>query len=415
MTERTDVLVIGAGVIGVACALELARRGTSVAVVDRGPTGHGCSYGNAGWLTPSLATPLPAPGMLFTSLRYLLDSESPLRIQPSASPALARWLFRFLRSTSRRQFERSTAALMEVSKYSLEAYDSLSRELPEPFGFTRRGLLMIGLTGPGVAACREEQHLAARHGIPGTLLDPAGVRALEPAVTGAVAGGVHFTSDGHLEPLEVVEAMAREAARLGVRFRSDVDVFDLSVTSGRVDAALTTRGPIRADRYVLAAGAWSKELARRLGLRLPILGGKGYAVTVETPPRIPLVPIKVVEKRIAITPREGSLRLAGTLELVDGDLSISPRRVDAIVRGSREILTLPDPLPVGEVWRGLRPCTPDGMPVIGFPRAYPNLLVATGHQMLGLHTAPGTARLAADLLLGTPPTFDPTPFRFDRF
>jgi len=127
------------------------------------------------------------------------------------------------------------------------------------------------------------------------------------------------------------------------------------------------------------------------------------------------VPIKVIERRIAITPRNGSVRLAGTLELVDGDESITARRVDAIVRGSRTVLDVPERPEIVEIWRGLRPCTPDGLPVIGFAPPFENLVVATGHQMCGLHTAPGTGRLVADLLTGAPPTFDPAPFRADRF
>jgi D-amino-acid dehydrogenase len=415
MSERGDVLILGGGIVGVASALELARRGVAVTVLDRGAIGHGCSYANAGWLTPSVATPLPAPGMLLQCLRWMLDPESPLHIKPSFSPSLAAWLFRFLRSMNARDFHSGASALMDLSKYSLEVYESLARELPDDFGFRRRGLLIVGQTEAGVASARKEAELALSHGIPAEPLDEEGIRAREPAITGRVRGGVHFTGEAHVEPYALVRAMTAEAARRGARFVRDAEAYRFETAGQGIEGVLTTRGRFTADRYVLAVGSWSKSVARLLSLRLPVLGGKGYAVIVPPPDPMPRIPIKIVERRIAITPREDSLRLAGTLEVVDGDEGISPRRVDAIVRGSREILNIPERPEIREVWRGLRPCTPDGMPVIGFPRAWRNLLVATGHQMTGLHTAPGTARLVADLLTGAPPAFDPAPFRADRF
>ena len=153
----------------------------------------------------------------------------------------------------------------------------------------------------------------------------------------------------------------------------------------------------------------------RLGINVPILGGKGYAIIVPKLDLMPSVPIMIVERKIAITPRKDSLRLAGTLELVNRDEGITSRRVDAILNGSRALLNVPANPEIREVWRGLRPCTPDGVPIIGYPKRYSNLLVVTGHQMLGLQSAPGTGRLAADLVLGAQPAFDPRPFRATRF
>jgi D-amino-acid dehydrogenase len=415
MSSRSDILIIGGGVIGAACALELATRGAGVTLVERGEIGRGCSYGNAGWLTPSLATPLPAPGMLLTCLKWMADPESPLYIHPRPSLDLARWLLRFARSMNGADFERGSRALIALSKWSLEAYERMSRELPDSFGFERRGLLMLGLTGAGVASAQRELELAGRHGLAGTPLDADAVRALEPAITGRVAGGVHFTGEGHLEPLAAVRAMTAEAERRGARVLQGCEVFGADVAGSRLEGLRTTRGRLTADRYVLAAGSWSKGLAAGLRLRLPVLGGKGYAIVVPPTDPMPHLPIKVTELRVAITPRQGSLRLAGTLEVVDGDESISPRRVEAIVRGARQVLSVPAEPEIVEVWRGLRPCTPDGMPVIGFARSPSNLLVATGHQMCGVHTAPATGRLAADLLTGEAPLFDPAPFRADRF
>lgn len=409
------VAIVGAGAIGAATALDLARRGVRVTVLDRGAVGHGCSYGNAGWLTPSLSTPLPAPGVLTTSLRWLLDPDSPLYIKPSPHPSWFRWMARFALSTSKTQFEAGTRALTELSKFSLDAYANLDRELPGSFGFSPTGLLMIAQSPASLAVARHEAEAVQRRGIAARVLDADGVRAVEPAVRGEVAGGVLFPDEAHCEPLAAVEAMARAARSAGATIEAGVEVFGFTTNGSRVAALRTSRGEVAADRFVLATGSWSKDLGRMLGLRIPVLGGKGYAVIVRSVDPAPRMAVKVLDRRIAITPRAGSTRLAGTLELVDGDESVTTRRVEAIVRGSRTVLNIPEPPEIVEVWRGLRPCTPDGLPMIGFSPRHDNLVLATGHQMCGLHTAPATGRLVADLLTGSPPSFDPTPFRVDRF
>lgn len=409
------VAIVGAGVIGAATALDLARRGAEVVVLDRGAVGHGCSYGNAGWLTPCFATPLPAPGVLTQGLRFMLDGESPFYARPSVRPEWLRWIARFAASTTSAAHERGTAALAALSRWSLDAWHALDRESPADFGFAQRGLLLVAETEAGLSHAIDEAKRMERHGTAWDRLDAKGVRDLEPAIRGAVAGGIFFRQEAHCEPLGSVLALARAAESAGARFRPETEVYGFESRGDRVAALRTTRGRVEADAFVLAAGAWSKDLAKRAGLRVPLLGGKGYSVTVPAFDPPPTRPIKIVERRIAITPRLGSVRLGGTLELVDGDEGISPRRVEAIVKGTRRLLAVPDPAEIVELWRGLRPCTPDGLPVIGVAPRLPNLLVATGHQMCGLHTAPATGRLAADLLLGETPTFDPAPFRAGRF
>jgi D-amino-acid dehydrogenase len=412
---KPEILIIGAGVIGAATAYELSLRGARVTVIDRGEPGLGCSYGNAGWITPCFALPLPMPGMFFKSLKWLSDPTSPLYIQPKPSLLLARWLWRFLRSMNAPLMQQSVSALTEISKYSLDAYARLDQEFGGSLGFERKGLLLVGEKQAGVQAAIEEMKLVAPHGISGKLLDERQVRELEPALVGPLRGGVYFPDEAHAEPLAVVCSLVEAATRLGARFLPRTEVFDFYEERGRITGVRTTRGDLRADQYVLATGSWSVPIARQLKLNVPILGGKGYAIIVTKPDPMPRIPLMILDRKIAITPRKDSLRLAGTLELVDRDESITPRRVDAILQGSKAMLNLPADPEIREVWRGLRPCTPDGVPIIGYPKRLSNLLVLTGHQMLGLQSAPGTGRLAADLLLGVKPAFDPHPFRATRF
>lgn len=418
MNKKTDVLVIGGGVIGMSLAYELSSRGAQVTVIDKGEPGFGCSYGNAGWITPCFAMPLPMPGMFIKAIGWLLDPESPLYIKPAADPVLFRWLTHFMLAMNNTLMQQSIASLVDVSKYSLDSYKALAEKFPE-VRFEQKGLLMVGQSQDGVDAAVEEMELVAKHGVPGKYMTAEEVKKFEPSLTGKIQGGVYFPEEAHAEPLQIVKALAEGARRNGATIISGCEVFDYIVEAGakgnRIAGIRTTRGTLTADEYVLATGSWSTRIGKQLKLSIPILGGKGYAIIAPPLETQPKVPMMLVEKKIAVTPRDGSIRIAGTLELVNMDEGITPRRVDAIVKGARQFMTLPQNLEVKELWRGLRPCTPDGVPLIGRPARYSNLTLNTGHQMLGLQSAPGCARLAADIVLGAKPAFDPHPFRADRF
>lgn len=400
---------------GASLALDLARRGVKVKVIDKRGIGHGCSYGNAGWITPCFAMPLPMPGMFFKSIGWLLDPESPLYIKPEPSILLMRWLWSFMRAMNQKQMLSAISALTAVSKFSLQSYADLDKEFPGAFGYSQKGLLMVGSTSGGVAAAEEERRLVADQGIPGKSMTVEEIRALEPALVGALKGGVYFPAEAHGEPLAIVNTLADAAKKLGVEFLTQTEFLHFTWSGSSIRSVVTTRGEYFADKFVLAAGSWSERISHELPLRIPILGGKGYALIIPKYAQMPQIPTMLVEKKIALTPRADSLRVAGTLELVNQDFSVTERRVQAIEKGAREYISLPSPLAVRELWRGLRPCTPDGVPLVGMSKKVPNLCLLTGHQMLGLQSAPGTARLAAESILGLSPSFDPKPFDPDRF
>lgn len=397
MGANKDVIVIGGGIIGLSTAVELVEKGVQVTVLEKDQIGHGCSYGNAGWITPCFALPLPMPGLFLKSLKWLMNPESPLYIKPSIDPLLARWMTRFLLSMNWKQARAATEALVELSKVSLELYQKLASEYPE-IGFEKKGLLMVAQSKDGARAAHNEMDLVSQYNIPGKALSPDEIRQMEPSLTGHLEGGVYFSAEAHAEPLKVVQALAKKAQKLGVQILQNTSVTELKVSKGKIQSLLCSSGEMRAESYVLATGSWSTQIARQVGLNVPILGGKGYAMIVpplEVQPRHPML---LIEKKVAITPREGSLRIAGTLELVNQDFSITDRRVQAMIRGTREFLEIPQDLKVQELWRGLRPCTPDGVPMIGFSRKISNLALACGHQMLGLQAGFGTGKLLADLM-----------------
>lgn len=397
-----------------ASAVELARRGANVTVLERDRIGHGCSYGNAGWLTPSQAVPLANPSMLLKSFKWMLDPESPLYIQPRPDPTFIRWLLEFLLSARKGKFERGAAALVELCRVSVDMWEEIARRSTEPFGFERHGLLAVYENPASLDAATRGVELVSRSGVRARLWTADEVRQREPAVIGPQIGAWFYPDDAHCEPYGAVRALEAEARALGVRILEGTEVYRVSNGSGPRQLT-TTSGVATAQQVVVATGAWSEGLGKMLGLRLPVIGAKGYSILLPPATPHPTRSIYLIERKIAVNPHRDALRIAGTLELVRNDFSINARRVDVILRGAKGMLNIGDAPAVSEVWRGLRPVTPDGMPVIGRARGRGDVWLATGHQMAGLKTAPGSGLLLAQLMAGETPRFDPAPFRADRF
>jgi D-amino-acid dehydrogenase len=410
-----DVVVIGGGVVGVSCARELAMRGAKVTVLERDRVGYGCSFGNAGWLTPSLAAPLANPAMLMKSFRWMFDPESPLYIQPRFDAAYLRWLAEFLLASRTAKYERGTASLVELCRVSVDLWEELSKRSAVPFGFERHGLLTVYEKADSLDHAKGSIDLVARSGIRAESWSADEVREREPAVVGSQVGGYFFPDDAHCEPYAAVRAMAAEAEAAGATFVEGAEVFGISGTGAAPRVLKTTRGEVKAERLVVATGPWSEQLGAMLDLRIPVLGAKGYSLLLPRANPHPTRSIYLIERKVAVNPHADALRIAGTLELVRNDFSINQRRVDVILRGAKAMLNLGDAPAARETWRGLRPCTPDGMPLIGRARGGCPVWLATGHQMAGLKTAPGTAVLLAQLMSGETPRFDPEPFRADRY
>lgn len=411
---RADVAIVGAGVIGLACALELARRGKRVLVVDRGEAGCGASFGNAGWLTPSLAFPLAQPGYAFKALKWMMDPESPFYIRPSLDPALLRWVSIFAFSSRRSKFAVNAPALVGLCRWSTDAWEAIAAAPGPDFGFARRGLLVVLETPHGVETARKAAAYVETLGIPHELWDSDRVRSEEPIVTGNQIGGILYTRDAHCVPNLAVARLRHEAEKLGVQVLENREVTGATIARGRISALRTPQGEIEADEFILAAGYWSADLGRELGLRLPMRAAKGYSLQFARGAVHPTRSISLGERKVTVTPHAERLRLAGTLEIVGNDSSINERRVNAIERGARGLLTLPSERAEAKPWAGLRPCLADGMPAIGPSPKHRNLWLAVGHQMTGLKCAPGTARLLAELMAGEKPTFDPRPFAPER-
>ena len=415
-SDAREIAVIGGGVIGVSAAYYLARQGFGVTLIEAGRGRSGASYGNAGLLLASHIVPLAAPGVLGQGLRWLLDASSPFYIQPRLSLSLASWLWRFRAACREERARRAMPVLRELLEKSLALYRELAGEAGLAFGLAQAGLAKLFLTGAAYRQAEEEARLMRAHGLEARLLSFPELRDLGLVLNAAVIGGLYLPGDAHLVPARFVEAMIEACRALGVDVGFETEVIGFETAGDRVIQVLTMRGPIRPDQVVLSAGAWSPALARDLGLRLPIQPAKGYSLTYEGTSLKAALPVLLSEARVAVTPlSEGRVRLAGTLEMTGTDLSVNRRRLEAIAAAVREYMPGLDGLTLTEIWRGPRPLTPDGLPLIGRPQKYANLILACGHNTIGMALGPITGKLVAELAAGQSPSLDLSPLHPDRF
>jgi len=412
-----SVVIIGGGAIGLASAFFLRQRGDfSITVIDQGPIGDGCSYGNAGFISPSHVVPLAAPGVIGKGLRWLLNPESPFYIRPRWDPELFRWLWLFRRSATEAHVTRSAPVLQALLERSRELTARL-QEVVGDFEFRRDGLLMPYQSEEGRHECEQLAREAERLGMAHEWI-PAERLAELTGTEVRAEGGLFFPGDAHLRPDRFTAALHRYLEQQGVRFLPETPVTELERRGGQVTGVRTPDGVLSADQVVVAAGAWSARLVRAVGYRLPLQPAKGYSLTFTPPPEgMPRRPLLLTETKVAVTPFREAFRLAGTLELSGLELSIRDRRVEAIYRAAGRYLPALR-LPAreqAELWAGLRPCTPDGLPVVDRVPGTENLWLATGHAMLGISLAAVTGELVAALISGAEPPVDPTPLRADRW
>jgi D-amino-acid dehydrogenase len=413
-----SVAIVGGGVVGLCVAWYARQAGFEVTIVERGgPAGDSCSMGNAGMVVPSHFVPMAAPGMIATGMRAIGNRRGAVYVKPRLDAAFLRWSWLFGRSATHAHVERTAPILRDLALFSRRCYEELADARANDFGLVRNGLVILCRTEHGL----EEEIATAKHaerlGLPVEVLDRDGLAKLEPGMRTSAIGGVFYPQDCHLAPQRLVAGLSRDLASAGVRFAWNAAATDWRVEGTRVVALDTSQGPVTADEYVLAAGSWSPQAVRGLNLRLPVEAGKGYSLTLERAPHLPRVCALLIESRLAVTPMGDALRVAGTLEMGGLDEGIDPARVRQIVEALP--LYYPDYSPRDfdglTPWRGLRPCTPDGLPYVGRVRRYANFSVATGHGMMGLSLAPATGRLIAETLTGRPTSLPLDAFAPERF
>ncbi|KAB8172291.1 FAD-dependent oxidoreductase [Lysobacter maris] len=416
MTQHEDVVIVGAGVIGLASALALLESGRGATVIDAGRIGGGSSHGNCGTITPSHAPPLAAPGMVATALKWMFTPDAPLYVKPGINPLLWRWLLHFAARCNERDWRASAAAkgaMLNDSRARIEDWVSrfgLQCEFQpsgEDYVFRDPRELEHGL---------REVELLRELGVPVEVLDGAAYETMEPALKPGIAGAIRFDGDASLRPDRYVAELARAVRERGGTIREHCEVS--AIEAGRRVRVETAQGAVQARDVVVATGAWSPQRADAFGvpmLKRVLQPGKGYSITYSRPARVPRRPLVLHERSVCVTVWDQGFRLGSTMEFSGYDTSLNPRRLAALERGAAEYLHDPVGPQVQERWYGWRPMSRDDVPVIGAVPGRDGLWLATGHGMMGVSMSAATAQLLADLMAGRTPALDPAPFRMERF
>lgn len=412
MEQREDVVVVGAGVIGLSCALALLEAGRGVRVIDAGRIGGGSSHGNCGTITPSHAPPLAAPGVVLRALRWMLTPDAPLYVPPRLDPMLWRWLWRFAGRCNLRDWRvsaRAKAALLGDSRARLGEW--IARHSID-CGFVESGEDYVFRDARAFSHGQQELPLLRELGIHVDVVEGPRYEALEPAMKPGVAGAIRFSGDAMLRPDRYLSELARLVRQHGGTIDEHRPL--LGMDAGRGGPVLrTAAGDLHARHAVIAAGAWSPRLARAIAL--PALAramqpGKGYSITYSKPALVPRRPLVLRERAVCVTAWGDAFRLGSTMEFSGFDERLNTRRLAALERGAAEYLHQPVGTQVRERWYGWRPMSCDDIPIIGAVPGRDGVWLATGHGMMGMGMSAGTGQLVADLLGGRAPAIDPAPY-----
>ena len=392
------VVIVGAGIIGLCTAWSLRQRGCEVALVTAGQPGQGASSVNAGWIVPALSGPVPGPGVLSGSLRWMLNPASPFYVRPRPSPSFLRWLLAFRAHCNKRDYLAGRDAIAALNRDTLRLYERFEADGLVAPG-ERTGLVMA------FQSQRDHDHELAgldwleRFDFERPILGRP--EEFEPALGDRVTAAFLLPGERNVNPAAVGAALVKHLLADGVEIRTAEAVQAIEVGSGGRITIRLGAGVMTADAAVVAAGAWTPRLVANLGARLPVIAGKGYALDFSPAPVALRQSLYLHEDRVALSPYEGRLRLSGTMELTGLDESISRRRTAAIARaGSGALRDWPKTAEPARIVSGLRPLTPDGLPVIGRLVNTPSVYVATGHSMLGMTLGPATGAALAGLIAG---------------
>jgi D-amino-acid dehydrogenase len=417
------IVIIGGGIIGLFTAYYLAEEGFEITIIEKTDGSEGCSTGNAGMVVPSHIIPLAAPGMIEKGLRWMFDAQSPFYVKPRLDWNLLKWGIHFYKAANQKQVEKAKIALRDISLFSKAQYQQLAQKGAFSFGFEEKGLLMLCKTEKLFEEEVETAHQATEIGIKGEILTKIQVHELEAETKPNVVGGVLYPGDAHLYPNILVEELKHYLKYKNVKFEYNSEFTDFEKNSESISKVIYSKSgenkQINCDELIIATGSWSQNIAEKLKTNMPMQAGKGYSVTK---PQIQgkkiNIPSILLEARVAVTPFDSKkIRFGGTMEIGGINNTIDMNRMKGIVKSVPEFypeyqLEMPQK---EDIWFGLRPCSPDGLPYISRSTKYKNLTFATGHAMMGLSLAPGTGKLVAEIIAGQKPSVDLGLFGVERF
>ncbi|MCF0072121.1 FAD-binding oxidoreductase [Dyadobacter sp. CY261] len=398
-TKKGSAVIIGGGITGLASAYYMLKSGWKVTLLDKGDLFDNCSIGNAGMIVPSHFIPLAAPGMISKGIKWMFNSRSPFYVKPSLDFSLISWGLKFMKAATEANVERAAPHLRDYHLLSKALYEDLVKDEKLDFGLEEKGILMLyksDKTG------EEEIHVGKQGqqlGLDIDMLSREEVQALEPGIKLDVAGAVHYRCDAHLYPTALVNGLVKSIKTLGGEIIQQTEVTGFDIRGGEIKAVNTASQTYSGDIVVMTGGSWLPQLSRLAGLSIPVMPGKGYSF-MEPNSKHPIVhPALLLEARVAVTPMNGQVRFGGTMELAPLNNQINMNRVEGIVN------SIPNYYPElnvavpqkDRIWYGFRPCSPDGLPYMGYSKKLSNLIVAGGHGMMGISLGPATGKIVAEM------------------
>ena len=414
-----EVIVIGGGIIGLSSAYFLQESGHQVTVIDQTDMTDSCSYGNCGYICPSHFVPLATPGIVQQGLKWMLNPQSPFYVKPRLDMSLIKWGLKFMKMATEENVNKAAIPLRDYSLMSKQWYAHWE-SLPQfKFAYEHKGLLEIFQTQKAGDHAHHLVHKAHEIGLTDTrLLNQEELFAMEPNHKINAIGAIHFACDGHLYPNKLMQQLIADLKTKGVTFKTNEAVVDFEKSNGKINAVITNTNKYKADAVVLATGSWSREMAKKLDMDLLLMPGRGYSMTIENTPYQTNYPSVLVEGRVALTPIEGNkMRFGGTMEITTTNSAPKLNRVVGILKAVKSFYPSFDiPVPaLDKVWYGYRPCSADGLPYLGRTKKWNNLVVATGHAMVGLSLGAGTGKLVSEIIDEKPTSIDISFYSPERF
>jgi D-amino-acid dehydrogenase len=394
------IIIIGAGIIGLTTAYYLRKEGHEVTIIEKNDGSDNCSFGNAGYISPSHFIPLASPGIVAQGLKWMLSSTSPFYIQPRLSTSLIKWGLKFYGNANEKTVARNAPHLNNILQLSRQLTVDLNNELNNGFQLQTKGCFMLYKTEATGHHEAELAHEANKYGMDAQIMSRQEIQHMEPEVGVDALGGVYFPIDCHLHPVHMMQSLIKALLASGVKIWYDHEVVDFEMDNRKVKSVITDKLQSPCDHVIVAVGSWLELLSDKLGIRLLLQPGKGYSVTYDDRTTNLMHPSILVDARVAMTPLGTSLRVGGTMELTGINSNINMKRVIPIIDAANSYypdIKLSHPQP-DKVWTGLRPCSPDGLPYIGNSPHQDNVTIAGGHAMLGISLAAATGHLVKQIV-----------------
>ena len=411
------IIVVGGGIIGLASAYYLQKSNHEVTIIEKNTVGSGCSEGNMGWIPPSISDPVPAPGVLADGFKWMFKKDSPLYLKPTKIPQLAPWLLSFMKYCTAKEFEKGLNASIDLNKHALGLYERILEDGVE-FEYHRKGLLLVFKDEAQAKYKFDKLQKASDFGQePAIYFNQQQLQEEEPLLNSSVKAGILLPGECHVRPESLNTGIAQYLKRNGATIKENEEVVGYEIENGQIVGVKLKKETIKADVCVIAAGAESAGLLKNyLGIKIPMISGKGYSLTLDSANHKFNHAMYFGDTRVGLTPFNNEFRIGGAMDLTGIDTTLNENRLKMISNSAKDYLNISlENLAVKKKLTGMRPMTPDGLPVIGAVPKYKNLYIATGHAMMGISMGLTTGEIVAQLVDKKPHNIDIKPFAIERF